>query len=304
MEGKGCGLSGCRRFLRRNPQITFLAPTLTIMVLLFIVPILFVFLISLTNYNLGASLDQVRFLGFSNYARLLNGTESGFYNSVFLSLLFTVLGTALQLILGMACAMVLNQDFRFKGIAVACLIVPIAMTPSIAAQIWKLMYNQEFGVINFLLNNVFHFTVSWLDAGHAFLAVLIATVWQYTPFVTLMMYAGLRSLPESPYESATLDGANRLQMFYYITLPLMKRLITLCALLRTIDMLKTFDIPYVLTQGGPGRATQFLGLIIFDTGFGEANFVSHASAIAVMLIIIVSLLSLVLFRTMIKSRED
>ena len=166
------------------------------------------------------------------------------------------------------------------------------------------MYNQEFGVINFLLNNVFHFTVSWLDAGHAFLAVLIATVWQYTPFVTLMLYAGLRSLPESPYESATLDGASKLQMFRYITLPLMKRLIILCALLRTIDMLKTFDIPYVLTQGGPGRATQFLGLIIFDTGFGEANFVSRASAMAVVLIVIVSALSLLLFRTMIRSRED
>ena len=274
------------------------------MVLLFVVPILFVVLISLTNYNLGASLDQVRFLGFSNYARLFNGMESGFYNSVYLSLMFTVLGTVLQLILGMACAMVLNQEFRFKGVVVACLIVPIAMTPSIAAQIWKLMYNQEFGVINFLLNNVFHFTVSWLDAGHAFLAVLIATVWQYTPFVTLMLYAGLRSLPESPYESATLDGASKLQMFRYITLPLMKRLIILCALLRTIDMLKTFDIPYVLTQGGPGRATQFLGLIIFDTGFGEANFVSRASAMAVVLIVIVSALSLLLFRTMIRSRED
>jgi len=140
--------------------------------------------------------------------------------------------------------------------------------------------------------------------NHAFISVLIATVWQYTPFVTLMLYAGLRSLPDSPYDSAKLEGANSLQMFVYITLPMMKRLIILCSLLRVIDMLKTFDIPYVLTQGGPGSATQFLSLLIYDTGFGETNFVSRASAMAVILIIIVSLLSLILFRAISRAREE
>lgn len=291
-------------WLKRKPHMPFIAPTMIVMLLLFVLPIVFVAVISLTNYKLGVPLDQIRFLGLGNYLRLFNGTESGFYHSVSISLIFTVAGTLLQLVIGMACAMILNCEFKGKAIAVACLIVPIAMTPSIASQIWKLMLNQEFGVINYFLRNILGLTVSWLDADHAFLSVLIATVWQYTPFVTLMLYAGLRSLPESPYESARLEGASKLQMFVYITLPMMKRLLILCSLLRIIDMLKTFDIPYVLTQGGPDTATQFLSLIIYDTGFGESNFVGRASAMAVVLIVIVSLLSLFLFRTMTKSRED
>lgn len=291
-------------WLKQNPYMPFVTPTLVVMSLLFVLPILFVFIISLTNYELGNSLEQIRFEGLGNYIRLFNGKQVGFYHSIYISLLFTVLGTLLQLVIGMACALVLNCDFKGKAAAVACLIIPIALTPSISSQIWKLMLNKEFGVINYFLKGLTGITVSWMDSKHAFLSVLIATVWQFTPFVTLMLYAGLRSLPESPYESAKLEGANKIQTFVYITLPMMKRLIVLCCLFRVIDMLKTFDIPYVLTQGGPGTATQFLGLLIYDTGFGESDFVSRAAAMAVILIIIVSALSLILFKVMAKARED
>lgn len=291
-------------WLRKHPWAPYILPTAVVMILLFVVPILFVFIISLTNYHLGAEFRNVSFLGLSNFRRLFAGEESGFYYSVAISVIFMLLGTALQLVLGMICAMLLNNEFKCKGLVIACLIIPIAMTPSIVSQIWKLMFNSEFGVINYFLNTLGGHSVQWLDSDHAFLSVLIATVWQYTPFVTLMLYAGLRSLPESPYESAMLDGANKWQLFRYITLPLMRNLIILCALLRSIDMLKTFDIPYVLTQGGPGNTTKFLSLKIYDTGFGEQNFVGRASAMAVVLIVVVSLISLVLFRVQNKSRED
>ena len=291
-------------WLRKHPWAPYILPTAVVMILLFVVPILFVFIISLTNYHLGAEFRDVSFLGLSNFRRLFAGEESGFYYSVAISVVFMLLGTVLQLVLGMICAMLLNHEFKCKGLVIACLIIPIAMTPSIVSQIWKLMFNSEFGVINFFLNALSGHSVQWLDSDHAFLSVLIATVWQYTPFVTLMLYAGLRSLPESPYESAMLDGANKWQLFRYITLPLMRNLIILCALLRSIDMLKTFDIPYVLTQGGPGNTTKFLSLKIYDTGFGEQNFVGRASAMAVVLIVVVSLISLVLFRVQNKSRED
>lgn len=289
--------------LRKHPQVPYILSTAIVMLLLFILPLVFVFLISLTNYRLGVGLDDISFLGLSNYKRLFSGEESGFYYSVFISVFFMVLGTLIQMILGMICALLLNQRFRRKGLVIACLIVPIAMTPSIASQIWKLMFNSEFGVINYFIEAVTGQTVQWLSADYAFLSVLIATVWQYTPFVTLMLYAGLCSLPQSPYESAILDGANKWQLFRHITLPLLKNLILLCALMRSIDMLKTFDIPYVLTQGGPGNATRFLSLKIYDTGFGEQNFVGRASAMAVVLIVLVSLISLALFRVMNKSKE-
>ena len=286
-----------------RPWLPYIIPTLLIKAALFVLPLFFVTVISLTNYKLGMSFDSISFLGFSNYQRLFSGQESSFYHSIWITLLFMVLGTVLQLVFGMICALVLNHEFKLKGLVIACLIVPIAITPSIISQIWKLMFNSEFGVMNYFLRGIVGHNIQWLDAHHAFLSVLIATVWQYTPFVTLMLYAGLRSLPESPYESAILDGANRWQVFWYITLPLMKRLILLCMLLRSIDMLKTFDIPYVLTQGGPGHATKFLGLLIYDTGFGEQNFVGRASAMAVVLVVLVSLISLILFWIMNKNRE-
>lgn len=302
--GRSTKIRPANPWLRRHPWAPYILPTTAVMLLLFVVPILFVSVISLTNYRLGAEFSQVSFLGFSNFFRLFSGEESGFYYSVGISVLFMVLGTAIQLVLGMICALILNHEFRGKGVVIACLIIPIAMTPSIVSQIWKLMFNSEFGVVNYFLKALGGLGVQWLDADHAFLSVLVATVWQYTPFVTLMLYAGLRSLPESPYESAVLDGANQWQLFRYITLPLMKNLIALCALLRSIDMLKTFDIPYVLTQGGPGNVTRFLGLKIYDTGFGEQNFVGRASAMAVILILLVSLISLVLFQVLNKSREN
>lgn len=290
-------------WLRKHPWAPYILPTAIVMILLFVIPVIFVFFISLTNYKLGADFDKIAFLGFSNFRRLFTGEESGFYFSVGISIGFMILGTLLQLVFGMMCAMLLNHEFKFKGLVIACLVVPIAVTPSIISQIWKLIFNSEFGVANYFITLLGGEPVQWLSGEHAFKSVLIATVWQYTPFVTLMMYAGLRSLPISPYESAMLDGASKWQIFRYITLPLMKNLIILCALMRSIDMLKTFDIPYVLTQGGPGNATKFLSLLIFDTGFGEQNFVGRASAMAVVLIIVVTLISLVLFHMQNKNRE-
>lgn len=295
---------GKGELLRKNPHLPYLLPTIILMALLFVIPIIFIVVISFTNYRLGYSVGDVSFLGLSNYIRLFDGSETSFYYSVFISIMFTLLGTGIQLVIGMGCALLLNCEFKGKAVAIACLIIPIAMTPSIASQIWKLMFNNEFGILNYILTQLFGSGVSWLDESHAFLSVLIATVWQYVPFVTLMLYAGLRSLPEEAYESAALDGANKIQAFFYVTLPMMKRLIMLCTLLRLIDMLKTFDIPYVLTQGGPGAATKFLGLLIYDIGFGETNYVARASAIAVILIVITSALSLILFKVQRKMAED
>lgn len=294
----------CSLWLRKHPQVPYIVPTTLILVLLFITPIIFVIVISFTNYRLGNSLDQVSFIGLSNYLRLFNGSEKAFGYSVTISLVMMVAGTLCQLVLGMLCAMIINQEFKFKGLVIACLIVPIAMTPSIVSQIWKLMFNTDFGVVNYFLEKLFGLRITWLDRDHALTAVMIATVWQYTPFVTLMLYAGLRSLPESPYESAKIEGAGVFQQFIYITLPLMKKLIILCALLRSIDMLKAFDIPYVLTQGGPGNATKVLGILIYDIGFGETNFIARSSAISVFLILIVSVLSIFLFRMLNKTRES
>jgi len=268
------------------------------MILISIIPIIFVVIMSLTNYELGIPSERLRFVGLQNYIRLFNGQDKVFLYSIFITLAMTCIATAIQMILGFTCAFLLNEDFKFKGIAIACFIIPIAMTPSIASQVWKLMYNADFGVINYFLNLILKLKVVWLGPKYAFLSVLITNVWMSTPFVILTIYAGLRSLPVEPYESALMDGASSYQLFRWITVPLLKPLILLTLLFRLIDMFKMFDVPYVLTQGGPGDATEFLGLHIYKIGFAVTGLVGRASAVSVLLIIIVAILSKILIGTL------
>jgi len=247
--------------------------------------------------------ENIRWIGFRNYDRIFFSETTLLWHSLGISLGMTVVATLIQLVLGFICASLLNQHIKLKPLAIACLLVPVAMTPSIASQIWSLMFNAEFGIINYLLNSLFGFTVVWLGPDFAMLSVLIATVWIMTPFVTLILYAGLRSLPLEPYESAKMDGANARQILFSITLPLLKPLILLTILFRSIDVMRMFDLPYVLTQGGPGHTTEFIGLHIFRVGFSVNRSVGRASAISVVLILIICAISLVLIRMM-NRRED
>jgi multiple sugar transport system permease protein len=289
---------------KKNQHLPYIMPTMLMMLIISIVPIVFVIAMSFTNFELGIPIEKVKFVGFRNYLRLFSGQDDVFYYSLLITMVMTLVATAIQMVLGFFCALLLNEDFKLKGLAIACFIVPIAMTPSISSQVWKLMYSSESGVINYFLNLLFGIKVVWLGPKFAFLAVLITNIWMSTPFVTLVMYAGLRSLPVEPYESAVIDGANSFQLFKWITLPLLKPLILLTLLFRLIDMFKMFDIPYVLTQGGPGDATEFLGLRIYRIGFGVTGLVGRASAISVILILIVVILSLILITTLKKNSAE
>jgi len=274
-----------------------------IMILLTGLPIISVILLSFTNYELAMPWGSVRWIGLRNYERLFFGHNRVFYYSLAISVGMTVAATAVQMVLGFIAASLLNQNIKFKALAVGCLIVPIAITPSIASQIWKLMLNAEFGVINFILYGLFGTTVVWLGPDNALLSVFIVNIWIMTPFVTLILYAGLTSLPLEPFESAAIDGANAVQKLFRITLPMLKPLILLTILFRSIDMLRMFDIPFVLTHGGPGNITEFVGLHIWRLGFGVSTLVGRASAVSVVLLIIVSAISLTLIKLMAR-KED
>ena len=285
--------------LGSKAHLPYVMPTMVVMTLLIGIPIISVFVVSLTNYQLAMNLDNFQFIGLRNYERLFFGANPIIYYSLAISLGMVVVCTAIQLVLGMASALLLNHDgIKFKGVIIACLIVPIVMTPSIASLIWKLMLNTEFGVINYFLDKLFGFSVVWLGADNALLSVLLVSIWNYTPFVTLIMYAGLRSLPKDPYEAALIDGASRFQVFFYVTLPMLKQLILITVMFRCIDMIRIFDTPFVLTQGGPGSITEFIGLFIYRTGFGVNTQVARAAAISVILLLIVSVISSLLIYAM------
>ena len=287
-----------RGLLARKPYLPYIAPAMTLMILLVAIPFIAVVLLSFTNYELAMPTSLFKWIGLRNYEKLLFGSNRLLYYSLGISMGMMVLATVFQMVLGFLCASLLNQEIKGRALAIACLLVPIAMTPSIASQIWKLMLNADFGVVNYFLKKLFGAGVVWLDKDHSLLSVLLVNIWSMTPYVTLTLYAGLRSLPVEPYESAVIDGANARQSFLYITLPLLRPLILLTLLFRSIDMLKMFDIPYVLTQGGPGNITEFIGLNIYRTGFGVTTLVGRASAISVILILLVGVISVLLIKLM------
>lgn len=281
----------------RNPHLKYIAPAMTVMVALSVIPTLFLIVISFTNYQLGWDFSRAGFVGVRNFTRLFTGADPDFWHSVFISLGFMVLSTGLEMLLGFAIASLLNaSEFKLKPLVIGILIIPIAMTPSIAAQMWKLMLNAEYGIINHILQTLFRFKVVWLSKEMAFWSVLLVDIWQFTPFVTLIIYAGLRSMPAEPYESAAIDGASRFQMLRFLTLPMMRKLIYLAILMRSIDSLKLFDTAFVLTQGGPGNATEFLSLHVFRLANAQNGLIGRAAAVALVLLVIVTAVSRVLIR--------
>jgi multiple sugar transport system permease protein len=196
------------------------------------------------------------------------------------------------MLLGFWIASLLNaSEFKLKPLVIGIMIIPLAMTPSIAAQMWKLMLNAEYGILNHILGQLFNVKIIWLSQGMAFWSVLLVDLWQFTPFVALIIYAGLRSIPGEPYESASIDGANRFQQLIYITLPMIRKLLFLAILMRSIDSLKLFDTAFVLTQGGPGNATEFLSLHVYRLANAQNGLIGRAAAVALVLLVIVTVVS-------------
>ncbi len=291
-------------YFERNPHFKYVAPAMAVMVLLSVVPTIFTIIISFTNYQLGWQFDRAKFVGFRNFMRLFSGGDPDFWHSVWISILFMVLATGVEMLLGFAIASLLNaMEFKLKPVVIGILIIPLAMTPSIAAQMWKLMLNAEYGIVNYILSALFDIKIIWLSKDMAFWSVLLVDLWQFTPFVALIMYAGLRSMPSEPYESAAIDGASRVQMLFRITLPMLRKLIYLCILLRGIDSLKLFDTAFVLTQGGPGNATEFLSLHVFRLANAQNGLIGRATAVAMVLLVVVSLVSWYLIKQQRKGED-
>ena len=291
----GHGRGWLSDYLHRNQHIKFIAPAVAVLFILSIIPTIFLLLISLTNYQLGWDFSRAEFVGLANYIRLLTGGDADFWHAVFISLAFMVIATALEMVLGFIVALLLNKyEFKAKAVIIGIMIIPLAMTPSIAGQMWKLMFNSEYGLLNYILRGLFDVSVVWLSKDLAFWSILIVDIWQFTPFVALIMYAGLRSVPAEPYESAMVDGAGPARILFSITIPMMKKLIFLALLLRAVDALKLFDTAYVLTQGGPGNATEFLSLHVYRLVNAQNGLIGRGAAVAVILLAVVTVVSRVL----------
>ncbi|AJC71975.1 MAG: sugar ABC transporter permease [Thermococcus sp.] len=264
---------GGARYPEEKLAYGMLSPMLAFVLLFIIIPVLGTFWISL--HRDVTFIPGFKFVGLDNYINVLSKRE--FWYSLFVTVSFSLVSVGLETVLGLAFALILNERMKGRGILRAIVLIPWAVPTIISARTWELMYNYSYGLFNWILNSIGLGNVNWLGSPlSAFFAVVFADVWKTTPFMTLLLLAGLQAIPGDTYEAAIIDGANMFQRFRHVTLPLLRPVLIVAVTLRTIDALRVFDVIYVLTGGGPGGATMSLSMLAFnyynlgDYGVGSA----------------------------------
>ena len=269
----------------KKEHYIYILPAVIILAIIVIFPTIFLWYISFTNYDLTMGWENKEFTGLDNFLYLMRD-DKDFWNALKLSLLFMIMTVTAELCLGFLTALLFNRELKWKRLWIAFLIVPMVMTPAIVSLMWKLMLNTEYGVLNYMLSWVALPKINWLGYEKAFWSIMLVEIWQWTQFMALILYAGLQALPREPFEAAEVDGASFIQTLHYLTVPMLKPIIAIALLLRSIDALKIFDIVYGLTQGGPGNSTEVMSLHIFRLGFRHTNWMGRASANAVILLLL------------------
>lgn len=265
----------------------FISPLIVLIFLFILVPVLGTFINSL--FQDVAFLNR-RLVFLRNFRQLF--TDSGFQQALRFTLLFILVSVPVEIVLGLVFAVLMNAEVRLRGLLRACVLIPWVIPAAVSGRTWELIYNYSYGLANFISIKLGLTSepINWLGTSiGAFSAVVVADVWKTTPFVAIIMLAGLQAMPIDIFHQAKVDRANFLQVFYKVTLPLIKPVIIVALLFRTIDGLRVFDLIYVLTGGGPGGATTSISHYAYKY-FINGDF-GYGSAVSVVLFIIAFLLS-------------
>jgi len=270
--------------MERKTKYVFTLPALILIGIIVLFPIIYNMVLSMDSWFV-ASGKGPHWIWFKNYINLLH--DGRFWNSLRVTFLFSLGALTVEVFLGTVLALFLNREFKGKEIVKLIFLFPIAATPVAVSLIWGMMYNYDLGIINIFLQNLGVKPLLWLASPKIVIPALIITdTWQWTPLIMLIVLASLESLPTDPFESAKVDGANIFQVIYYITIPMVRPAIVVAAMIRSIDAIKTFDMIYVMTQGGPNIASENLNLYIFQTGFSYFR-MGAASTLAIVLFALV-----------------
>jgi multiple sugar transport system permease protein len=280
---------------RNFPRLAVL-PTSLLMLLVFGIPLLFSAWLSLEAWSPDQTLFGGTYAGSDNYQDLL--TDPQFTSSLILTLEYTAAVVAAELAAGLGIALLLNIDLPWIGVFRTMLIVPMMITPVVAAFCWKLLLDPDHGVINFFIQQ----HIVWLGRPDtALLSVSVVNVWQNAPYVAILLLAGLRSLPHEPIEAARIDGASRLQIFWHITVPLLRPYLLVALLLRLIFEFRSFDNVYVMTSGGPANATMTLSMYTYLASF--VRFDLSLAAASSWMMLLISLILCVCFIAVVRRRD-
>src|ERR1700704_1177202 len=261
---------------RPPPYWAFVVPALIVVLAVIVFPWLFTIWMSLNEWKVGA---PTTFVGLFNYLRLPN--DPRFVEAVGHTLVYTALSVILPLIFGTFAAVVFHQRFPLRGLLRGLFIMPMMATPVAIALVWTMIFNPQLGVLNYLLSLVGIPPQLWVfHPATVIPSLVLVETWQWTPLVMLIVLGGLASIPVEPYESALIDGATRWQIFRYISLPLIMPFLFIASMIRMIDAVKSFDIIFAITQGGPGSASETINLYLYSVAFVYYD-VGYASAIVV-----------------------
>lgn len=276
-------------FTERNLRILFPLPAIVFIGLLMVFPILYTLYLSFTNWNLTSGMEP-SFVGLNSYLRVFS--EPRFLHALGRTFTFTVFAVAIEVVLGVAIALILNRAFVGKSVAKLLLLLPLVATPVAVGIVFNLFYDPTIGLLNFALDALGLPQGRWISSENTVIASLVMVdVWQWTPMITLIVLAGLAGLSEEPVEAARVDGASEWQILRYVTIPMVMPVILTAMILRLIDALKTFDIIFAMTGGGPGYASETLNIMGFKYSF-EYFRIGQSSVILVALFLVVLLCSL------------
>lgn len=271
-------------------------PALGTVVLIALFPLIWTLWESLHLHDLRMPWRGQPFIGTANYAEAL--TNPRFWGAITHTLFFTVTSVSLELVVGLGLALVLHRAFWGRGVVRAVGLVPWAIPTVVAALVWRFLFDTPAGAVNAVLMDLGIQTKPWVWFIHpmgAWVPLILADVWKTTPFVALLLLAGLQNIDESLYEAARIDGAGSWQQFRHITLPLLRPALLVALIFRTLDALRVFDLVYVLTGGGPGTATEPIGLYAFNALFQNLRF-GFGAALSVIVFLAAFCLALLYIR--------
>lgn len=274
--------------------LILIVPSVALLAVINLYPFFYALYLSFHRYNLTRVAQGAKFIGFGNYGAAFS--DPRFINSVGRTLIIVIAAVVIEFVLGFVLAFVLNSKLRGMDTIRKLSIAPVTVMPVVSALIWFYMFNQRYGIVNWSLGLVGIAPQPWLtNTTLATLSIIIADVWQWTPFIMLVILAGLNALPEYVYEAAQIDGLSDWQQFRWVTLPLLMPVILIIVLLRLMEAFKLFDLPYVMTQGGPAGATETLSYYIYIQAFQFFE-IGKAAAFAILMLIMIIIISQIFVR--------
>ena len=282
---------------RRDRRFGWLltAPGLAALMLIITFPLFFAAFTSVHDYTL-LNPRHDDFIGAENYREALD--DEYLPGSLWVTVRFVLASVVIEFVIGFAVALALNSVERFKTIYYLILLAPLLINPVVVGLLWRMLLHPELGIVNYAIGLAGIAPVNWLgDARVAFWTVVLVDIWHQVSFMAILLLAGLAALPREPFEAARMDGATALRRFVHITLPLMRPVIAVAVLLRLIFAVKTFDIVFIMTKGGPGTATDLASYFIYRAAFFGLD-IGRASAMSIGLLGIVLLLTIWLYRYM------